>query len=582
MAMYKSKISTGIRSLLLTSLLPLSLRVAYAASTADCTASSIAPPSVFGAQTLDLTAQPITNWQNLTANDVCLITLTLTHPGTNDLVTNTYALPLNKPWNRVFQGIGGGGFMAGTVTAGASQTALGYAIGATDAGLPASGSQDASPWALVSPGNVNQDLLLNFGRRSLHDMTVLGKSLAQSFYGGAAVQRAYWNGCSTGGRQGLVLAQYYPSDYDGILADAPAVQWNDFTMAQAWPFVVQNVEGYTVSPCEQAFVVAETVRACDALDGLVDGLVSAPALCGLTAQDLVGRTYACDEEEGDGSTRTFTQAAASVIDSMWTGARVLSPDPEAEEEEGGQTLWYGLIKGANFSAQAPNIAGNASAQPFRIADSWIRALIAKDLSFDTRNMSYDAFADVFLQGHLQYDSIMGSASPDLLPFKQRGGKIITWQGLADGTINPQGTMFYYQKVLALDPDAAGFYRQFFSPGVGHCGGGTGVIPIDAISQLRTWVENGTAPETLRAASTYPVNASSSAVVSATQYVRFLDLCPWPAVNKYRGSGDPAMASSWECATGTGWQEFPSSLDPRNYSVVGGSGWYGSSFPSVEI
>lgn len=577
MAMH-GKTSTGIRNLLLTSLLPFSLT--YAVSTADCTTSSIVAPTVFGARTLNLTAQPIVSWQNLTSNDVCLVTLTITHPGTTDLVTNTYALPLNKPWNRVFQGIGGGGFMAGTLTAGASQTAHGYAIGATDAGLPASGSQDASPWALLSPGNVNQNLLLNFGRRSLHEMTLLGKSLAQSFYGGVAVQHAYWNGCSTGGRQGLVLAQYYPSDYDGILADAPAVQWNDFTMAQEWPFTVQNIEGYTIPPCEQAFVTAETVRACDALDGLVDGIISAPALCDFSAQELVGRMYTCTEEGG--SARTFSQTAASVIDSIWEGARTM-PSPKGEgEKEGGQTLWYGLIKGANFSAQAPNIAGNATAQPFSIADSWIRALIAKDLRFDTRNLSYAAFADVFLQGHLQYDSILGSASPDLAPFKRRGGKIITWQGLADGTINPQGTMFYYQKILALDPDVAEFYRQFYSPGVGHCGGGTGVIPLDAISQLRAWFENGTAPETLRAASTYPVNASSSTVVNATQYARFLDLCPWPAVNKYKGIGDPAIASSWECATGMGWEEFPSSLDPRNYSVVGGPGWYGSSFPSVEM
>lgn len=404
-------------------------------------------------------------------------------------------------------------------------------------------------------------------------MTVLGQALAATFYG-ASVARSYWDGCSTGGREGLALAEYYPGLYDGVVANAPAIQWNDFTMAQMWPFVVQNVEGYTALPCELAWVVSSLVEACDGLDGLVDGIISAPALCTLQAQSLVGKSYVCtdDDDDDDGSsTRTFSAKAAEVVDKILAG-------PQTPE---GQMLWWGLIRGANFTAVVPNIAGNASAQPFTIADSWIRGFIAKDLAFNTRNISYAQFADIFLQGHLQYDSLLGSASPNLLPFKRRGGKIITWQGLADGTINPQGTMFYYQKVLALDADAAGFYRQFYSPNVGHCGSGTGVLPTAQLEQLRAWVENGSAPDTLSAGSMYPVNASSSAVVGS-ENVRFLDLCPWPAVNKYKGGGDPAVADSWECAINTGWENFETSLNPENYSIVGGPGWYGSSFGNVEI
>ncbi|KAJ4421300.1 hypothetical protein N0V82_003810 [Gnomoniopsis sp. IMI 355080] len=550
-----------------TLLLWLSDRVSAASLT--CTGASIPTPSIFGSEVLNITAIPTANWQNISNNDICLITVTLTHPGTGDAVRNTYAFPgpQAQSWNNIFLGIGGGGFSAGTLTAGAPYTAQGYAIGSTDAGIPASGAQDASPWALLSPGNPNLPLLTNFARRSLHDMTVIGQTLAASFYG-TSVARSYWYGCSTGGRQGLVLAEYYPGLYDGIIANAPAVQWNDFTLAQMWPFVVQIVEGYTAPPCELAWVVSNLIQACDGLDGLVDGMISAPALCNFQAQSLVGKSYVCED---NGSALTFSVKAAEVVDKILAG-------PQTPE---GATLWWGLIRGANFTAVVPNIAGNPSAQPFAIADSWIRGFIAKDLAFNTRNISYTEFADIFLQGHLQYDSLMGSASPNLLPFKRRGGKIITWQGLADGTINPQGTMFYYQKVLALDADAAGFYRQFYSPGVGHCGGGTGVEPTAQLEQLRAWAENGTAPDTLRAASTYPVNASSSAVVGSGN-VRFLDLCPWPGVNKYKGSGDPAVADSWECAVNTGWEDFNTSLNAENYSIVGGPGWYGSSFDSVEI
>jgi hypothetical protein len=178
--------------------------------------------------------------------------------------------------------------------------------------------------------------------------------------------------------------------------------------------------------------------------------------------------------------------------------------------------------------------------------------------------------EFFLQGHLEYDSTMGSFSPDLRAFAHRGGKIITWQGLADNYIMPQGNMLYYQKVLAIDPHAQDYYRQFYSPGVGHCGGGTGVQPIDALGQLRAWVENCTAPESLHAASMYPVNAASNIVTSGAN-VRFEDLCAYPMVNKYNGKGDPALASSYECKPEGGWLGFQE-LGNATCSCVGATGW----------
>lgn len=184
-------------------------------------------PSIFGAQILSVSTESITSFRNQTGNDVCLVTVSTTHPGTADRLNNFVALPVNG-WTGVFQGIGGGGFRAGDIDQAAAQTKLGYSTAWTDAGLGNSSESDASAWALLSTGNVNQTALLNFARRSLHDMTTIGKAVSHSFYG-QAPKHSYWNGCSTGGRQGLTMAQYYPEDYDGILADAPAVQWNDFT-----------------------------------------------------------------------------------------------------------------------------------------------------------------------------------------------------------------------------------------------------------------------------------------------------------------------------------------------------------------
>ncbi len=470
----------------------------------SCSSSSIPKPSVFGAEILSVSANVTKDFEGIANNDVCWITVTLTHPGAGDRVNNWIALPLNG-WNEVFQGIGGGGYAAGSIGAMANQTTLGYSTVTTDAGLDTFySSQDASPWALLSPGNVNQDLLLNFARRSLHDMTVIGKAISESFYG-CSIKHSYWNGCSTGGRQGMVMAQYYPDDYDGILAEAPAIQWNDFTLAQQWPYTVENNEGVVLSPCQEEAIVIAVVNACDGLDGLVDGIISAPAKCDFQLQSLVGQQFDCN-----GTTETWTQGLADVVDKIWQGPRT----PE------GDFLWFGLPKGANLSDLAPNTSGSI-AVAFPISDSWIRGFVAKDLSYNTANVSYAEFAgmvqgaalrfhfllttilDIFLQSHIQYDSTIGDYSPDLRPFRRSGGKLLTWQGLADGIINPQGTMLYYRKVQALHPNLSDFYRQFYSPGVGHCGGGTGVTPTDAISVLRDWVERGKAPDVLPAGSQYP-------------------------------------------------------------------------------
>lgn len=526
-----------------------------------CSADAIDSPAVFGAQVTSLTAAVCNDFEALPGNDICLVNITITHPGTNDSVNTWVALPLNG-WVGVLQGIGGGGFAAGSLSGLAAQSVLGYSAVTTDAGHstnPAD-SNDATAWALISTGNVNQYNLLDFARRSLHDAAVIGKAVTQSYYGCPA-NYSYWNGCSTGGRQGLIMAQYYPDDYDGILADAPAVQWNDFTPAQEWPYIVMQNEGYAPPQCEYDAVVAAVIKACDALDGLVDGIISAPALCNFTAQSLVGESYVCDT---NGSTGTFSQKLADVVEKIWQG-------PETPQ---GQFLWYGIVKGANFSTQAITVTNGSTttAMPFEISDQWFKGFIAKDFDLDTSNLSYAQFAQFFLHGHIEYDSVIGSASQDLRAFRARGGKMITWQGLADYAINPQGTRLYYEKVLAVDPSAEDFYRLFYSPGVGHCGGGTGVTPTNAIDQLRAWVENSTAPATLSAGSQYPVNASSSYPVNGTN-VRFLDLCPYPSVNKYTGNGDAALASSWECASNTGWEDFPGPTGGNYSACFGYPGWY---------
>ncbi|KAF2492857.1 tannase and feruloyl esterase [Lophium mytilinum] len=529
-------------------------------ATLACDTSSIPQPDIFGLTITSLTAELLTDYLGIPGNDQCNVNITTTHTGAGDSVNNWLFLPVNN-WNGIFQGVGGGGFVAGFYIDLAAVSAEGYACISTDAGHTSSllATGDSSSWALISPGNVDQYAALNFGYRSYHEMTLLGKAITASFYGSPA-KYAYWNGCSTGGRQGMSEAQRFPEDYDGILAEAPAIQWTDFTFAQQWPFTVMNNENYAPLQCEFTAINKATIECCDGLDGVMDGIISAPALCDFNPDILVGKAYTCDT---DGTQKTFNQKTADIVNLIWQGPRT----PQ------GKFLWYGITKGTNFSTLASTtVAANGSsvAVAFPISDTWYRDFVAKQLDFDTALVTYPEFTQAFLESHLEWDSTFGTYSPNLRAFKRAGGKLLTWQGLADNLINPQGTMLYYEKVLALDPTAHTFYRQFYSPGVGHCGGGTGVTPLNAIGALRAWVENGTAPATLSAASEYPVGASSAFVTNGTN-VRFLELCPYPMVNKYV-SGDLNLATSYECARDMGFELFggPSGT---NCSYINGPGWY---------
>lgn len=189
-----------------------------------CTAGALPTPSVYGASILSLDAVE-SNFQSTTIT-FCNVTLTYTHPGQNDLIKVWLGLP--SMWNGRFQGVGGGGWTTGFPSSMVPAISQGYAAASTDGGHDGVGQTPqralADSWALNSPGNIDLYALQNFASVALNDMTVLGKQLTEAYYG-KRISKSYWVGCSTGGRQGLMLAQRYPDAYDGILAHAPAINW---------------------------------------------------------------------------------------------------------------------------------------------------------------------------------------------------------------------------------------------------------------------------------------------------------------------------------------------------------------------
>ncbi|MGC0398794.1 hypothetical protein RKD27_001438 [Streptomyces sp. SAI-126] len=445
----------------------------------------------------------------------CEVTVTLTHPGAGDRATVRTWLPVSD-WNGRLQGLGGAAYLAGDNGVGLGTAVKnGYAATTTDAGV---GDALDTGWALNGAGRVDAALLENFASRSQHEAAVVGKEVVDAVYGHGPAY-SYFNGCSTGGRQGYMEAQRHPDDYDGILANAPAVNWDEFEVATLWPQVVMNNEKTYLSKCEFAAFTEAAVKTCDPLDGLEDGLVNDPGRCDFDPRRLVGTQVVCDGKE-----LTITAADAAVVRKIWDGPRTAS----------GKKLWAGVPIGADLSALATPGA------PFPVPADWVRLWVAKDPSLDLSTLTYDRFTQLFQQSRAEYDKVIGTDDPDLSDFRASGGKLLTWQGLDDQYIPAEGTVRYREQVerkLGGAERVDDFYRLFLVPGTVHCGLNKGDGTTDDLGALTAWVEHGKAPRTLPATL---INTEGEQVAR--------DLCRYPRVSRYTGHADPAIASGFRCVT----------------------------------
>ncbi|CAK7200332.1 hypothetical protein SEUCBS139899_003023 [Sporothrix eucalyptigena] len=468
------------------------------------------------------------NYTSVAGFDFCNISVTLTHPGANDVVYTELWLPLTKQkWNGRFVATGGGGLVAGFEYSLPPFVQQGYASAYTDAGVTLNNTIDPSTgaWAITSPGHLNHALIENFAYRSIHDMTVLSKAAIRAFYGCAPVY-SYYSGCSTGGRMGYFAAQHYPNDFDGILANSPAINTPQVSPADFWPSVVM---ANTVAPPQCIFdTYLEAITAfCDGVDGVVDGLVSEPALCHFNTSNLVGQTVNCSSPA---TQILITAQHAEVIAKTLQGATSTT----------GEFLWYGLAPGAPFTGLANTVYTNGSVVPvpFSAAQNWIAYFVDQNPNADTATLTFDGFDTAFSRSVELFTGVLGTDNPNLTAYKHKGGKLLTFHGLADPLITHWGTTRYHERLQHSMGGAAAvneFYRLFLAPGVGHCGGGTGPNPADAWGALTNWVEHGIVPETLFA--------------NTTTVTR--DLCPYPAKLQYNGKGYVNRASSFTCVPSDG-------------------------------
>lgn len=442
----------------------------------------------------------------------CLVKL-LVQPAINIWV----ALPTGGNWNGRLQSEGGGGY-AGSVNVASTAVSAGYIGVQTDTGH-SGGSGTFGMLTPVPNGAPDLQLQSDFAFRSEHLMAVLGKQLAQAFYGQQPAF-AYWNGCSTGGRQGLRMAQQFPGDYNGMLIAAPAIHWDRFIAAEIWPQVVMNNDvGAPIANAKLSLATNAAIAACDAQDGVVDALLTRPEMCSYNpAADAAITSAACTAAD----TSCLSPAEAGAIQKMWAG-------PVSSR---GKPLWFGLERGAPLN-------GLGGTSPFAIAVAHAQYWTYFDPAWNWRTLNAGNYEAYFKAAMQQINPMMGSENPDLSAFRNRGGKIVMWHGLADQLIMPRGSTLYYDAVTSqLGGGYAAtqqWYRHFQAPGVGHCSGGTGPQPVNFFQAVVDWVETGTAPATLQ---------TSKAITGGTMT---RPLCPYPSRPTYSGSGSTNEASSFVCA-----------------------------------
>lgn len=538
---------------------------------------------------LALSGTPASPTPPVAATNVCLVKLlvgpgkvgTSGAPSTSSGIGIEVWLPEHSAWNNIMRAMGSGGW-AGGDHADASKIgsraqfmpafAKGYVVVASDHGhaLLNNGS-----FAMNPDGSINTELWQDFAERSMHEMAVKGKALVKAYYG-KPQQFAYWDGFSTGGRQGFKSAQKYPTDFNGILAGAPAFNWSKFITAELYPQVAMQQElGGVMAAAKLNHVSGAAVKSCDTL-GL--GFLLNPLQC--RYDPTKDATVLCSGTTGNGVTGASTHAAcvspkeAGVINQMWYGQTTTGAYPDPALDNGSGTslanadhLWWGLTRGTNL---AQSLAG---ATPFAIATDQV-ALELQDPTYAGTNftnatangankwktLGYAGLAQAYAKGialQPQFSQI-NTDSADLTAFRDGGGKLLTYHGLADEKIMPQGTLNYVSRVSAgMGGDGAtqAFLRLFMIPGHAHdstfnasssvdpttgANISTQKVPLpkyvngsdELFMALRNWVEKGIAPSRIE--------------VTSTDNSVSMPLCLHPQKATYKGTGPVVSTASYSC------------------------------------
>jgi feruloyl esterase len=435
----------------------------------------------------------------------CRVTASLKPSSDSDIGIEIW-LPVSA-WNGKFLAVGNGGW-GGSISSSsyddmADALRRGYATSATDDGHTARGAS-----FLVG----HPEKFVDFAYRAEREMTVEAKTLIKAFYG-REPRYSYWNGCSGGGREGLLQAYRYPDEFDGIIAGDPA---NVRRNAWALWLAVQTFKDPAayIPPAKYATIHRAVLDACDANDGLKDGLIEDPESCQVDFKALE-----CKAADGpDCLTPRQVQTAQTIISPATTSTgKVLFP----RLEPGTELSWARLA------------GGPAPADLFL---DQFRYVVYQDPNWDWR--TFDLDRDSAKANAIDKD--VDDLDPHLASFATHGGKLLIYHGWADQQVAPGSSIEFYESTVRLSGSpaaASNWIRLFMVPGMGHCGGGEGPDTFDKISVIEQWVEQGKAPARIIAEHQI-----------AGQVDRTRPLCPYPHVARYHGTGNINDASSFTCSS----------------------------------
>jgi tannase/feruloyl esterase len=435
----------------------------------------------------------------------CRVAATLRPTADSDIKIEVW-LPV-AGWNGKYEAVGNGAF-SGAIAYPAMAAALarGYATSSTDTGH----TGNTASFAAGHPEKV-----IDFGWRAVHEMTVAAKQIVNAYYG-SPLRHAYWNGCSAGGRQALKEAQRFPADFDGIVAGAPGLDWTG-RAAQAVRIAkaLEDPEA-RLTAAQAQLVHRAALDACDASDGIKDGVIGDPAHCRFDPAAL-----ACTGAGHDAACLTAAQLA--TVRSIYT--------PIANAQTGREIA--GLFPGSELGWTDRGWSASARATGL----DQFRYLVFADPTWQVS--AFRGETDAARAEEMDRDTI-NALDPDLRPFLDRGGKLIQYHGWSDPQISPGASTQYYARVADTAGGAAKVdrgYRLFMAPGMAHCGGGDGPNTFDMMFALEQWVEYREPPDRIIA---------SHAIDGRVDRTR--PLCPYPQVAVYRGQGSTDAAGNFTCAS----------------------------------
>lgn len=413
-------------------------------------------------------------------------------------------IPPAEAWNGKFEGTGNGGF--------SEALSYGPMAQALNQGYATAGSNTGHQGDNLQFGAGHPEKINDWAYRSVHVMTGNAKLIARNYYG-RFPQYSYFNGCSTGGHQALTEAQRFPDDYDGIVAGDPANNRSHLISAFLWAYSALYKDPASPLPAAKLPMITKAaVDACDAADGIRDGIIGDPRACKFDPGTLLCK----NGDEASCLTAPQVDAVRKIYAGPMnprTGERIFAGFPR-----GSENTWTGYFVGREEPARH---------------DFW-SLWVFNNPAWDWRSFDFDrdlAYADKKM-------SVVNSVDTNLNPFKARGGKLVMYHGWADAVVPPEDGVRYYeavQKTMGGAEKTSDFFRLFMVPGMGHCAGGPGPNTFDAVGALDQWVTQGTAPQKMVA------SHSTAGKVDRTR-----PLCPYPQRAKWNGTGSSDDAANFAC------------------------------------